>query len=84
MSSSIEFYSENMSELTSIQLNKSTKTKLEKLKDHQRETFDDVVNKLISFTKRMRSEAMSSMLLSEKALAKEWLTKEEDEAWKHL
>ncbi|MDO8538068.1 MAG: hypothetical protein Q7S21_04240 [archaeon] len=73
-----------MSELTSIQLNKSTKTKLEKLKDHQRETFDDVVNKLISFTKRMRSEAMSSMLLSEKALAKEWLTKEEDEAWKHL
>lgn len=26
----------------------------------------------------------SSMLLSEESLAKEWLTKEEEEAWSHL
>jgi len=30
------------------------------------------------------SEKMSSALLSEKALAKEWLSKEEDLAWRHL
>ena len=84
MSSSIEFYSENMSELTTIQLYKSTKGKLEKLKEHNRETFDDVVNKLISFNKKIKSEAMSSALLSEKSWAKDWLSKREDEAWKHL
>ncbi len=29
-------------------------------------------------------ESMESFLLSHKSLAKDWLTKEEDEAWKHL
>jgi len=30
------------------------------------------------------SESMQNTLLSEKVLAKEWLTKEEDKAWKNL
>jgi AbrB family looped-hinge helix DNA binding protein len=30
------------------------------------------------------SEGMATALASEKVLAKEWLTKEEDEAWKNL
>lgn len=30
------------------------------------------------------SEGMETAIASEKSLAKEWLTKEEDEAWKHL
>lgn len=34
--------------------------------------------------KESAAEKMSSALLSEKALAKEWLSKEEDLAWKHL
>jgi AbrB family looped-hinge helix DNA binding protein len=29
-------------------------------------------------------ERLALLLLSEKTLAKDWLTKEEDEAWKHL
>ncbi len=30
------------------------------------------------------SDAMYASLMSEKVLAREWLTPEEDEAWKHL
>lgn len=30
------------------------------------------------------NENMFNLLLSEKSLAKEWLTEEEDEAWKDL
>jgi AbrB family looped-hinge helix DNA binding protein len=30
------------------------------------------------------SEAMANSILSEKSLAKDWLTKEEDKAWAHL
>jgi len=30
------------------------------------------------------SESLQNSLLSEKALAKEWLSKEEDKAWKNL
>jgi AbrB family looped-hinge helix DNA binding protein len=40
----------------------------------------DQVSKKLDFTK----EGILTALASEKVLAKEWLTKEEDEAWKNL
>jgi len=36
------------------------------------------------FSKREINENMIPALMSEQALAKDWLTKEEDEAWKDL
>ncbi len=38
----------------------------------------------LEFKSRNELADTSSMLLSEDALAKDWLTKEEDEAWQHL
>lgn len=77
-----------MGELTSVQLHKSTKKELENLKEHKRETFDDVVKRLMALQKKVKKEVfvnkLSSALLSEKSLAKEWLSKREEEAWKDL
>ena len=77
-----------MSDLTSIQLHKSTKNKLERFKEHKRETFDDIVNRLMLLEKKVKKEVfanrLSSALLSEKSLAKEWLSKKEEKAWKNL
>lgn len=36
-----------MAETTTIQINKETKTKLEALKEHKRETFDELISKLM-------------------------------------
>ena len=38
----------------------------------------------LEFKSRNEKADISSMLLSEDALAKDWMTPEEDEAWKHL
>ncbi len=38
----------------------------------------------LKFKSRDEQADISSMLLSEDALAKDWSTLEEDEAWKHL
>lgn len=77
-----------MSSLTSVQLHKSTKNGLEKLKEHKRETFDGVVNRLMFLERKVKKEVfankLSSALLSEKSLAKEWLSKKEEKAWKDL
>lgn len=51
---------------------------------------DKYLNELIEylhflqFKSKSKVSDKSSMLLSEKSLAKEWLTNEEDEAWKDL
>lgn len=37
-----------MGELTTIQIQKKTKRKLEKIKSYRRETYDELVNKLIT------------------------------------
>lgn len=77
-----------MANITTIQVQKATKKKLENLKDYERETLDDVIKKLIQITekveKKVRVNRLSSALLSEKSLAKIWLSKEEDDAWKDL
>ena len=77
-----------MNTITTIQVNKTTKKKLEDFKDYDRETFDEVINKLVKISKLAKKTMMinrlSPALLSEKALAKEWLSKKEDEAWKNL
>ncbi|MEJ7680543.1 MAG: hypothetical protein WKG06_22360 [Segetibacter sp.] len=38
----------------------------------------------LEFKSRKENADISSMLLSEDALAKDWLTPKEDEAWQHL
>ena len=37
-----------MTETTTIQINKKTKTRLEALKEHKRETFDELISKLMT------------------------------------
>ena len=77
-----------MGGLTSIQLHKSTKQKLELKKEHKRESFDEVVNRLMELEEKVKKEVrankLSSALLSEKTLATEWLSKKEEKAWKSL
>lgn len=77
-----------MENLTTIQLEKSTRVKLERLKRYKRETYDEVVNKLIKIAEVLEKEKLlekiSPALMSEKALAREWLKVEEVEAWKDL
>ena len=77
-----------MANLTTIQLEKPTRAKLEHLKKYKRETYDEVVNKLIKMAEVLEKEGLleriSPALMSEKSLAKEWLKVEEEEAWKDL
>jgi hypothetical protein len=40
--------------------------------------------RFLEFKSKDKSSDKSSMLLSEQSLAKDWLTSEEEEAWKHL
>jgi hypothetical protein len=40
--------------------------------------------RFLEFKSKGKSLDKSSMLLSEQSLAKDWLTSEEEEAWKHL
>ncbi len=40
--------------------------------------------RFLSFKNKQENIEVSSMLLSEQSLAKEWLTPKEDEAWQHL
>lgn len=40
--------------------------------------------RFLQFKNKNKITERSSMLLSEKSLAKDWLTAEEDEAWKNL
>ncbi len=44
---------------------------------------DEVMN-FVQFIKYKHSEALENALLSEKSLAKDWLTEEEDKAWQDL
>jgi hypothetical protein len=82
------FYGDFMERITTIQVAKETKKNLEFFKDCDRETFDEVINRLMEITKRVEKEVrtnrLSSALLSEKSLAKEWLSKKEEGAWKNL
>ena len=51
---------------------------------------DEYVNDILHFLNELQSKQKSglpdysSMLLSEQSLGKEWLSKEEEEAWVHL
>ena len=77
-----------MASITTIQVAKSTKKRLEHFKRYKRETFDEIINGLIKLAdsshKKSLIEEASPYLLSEKAFAKVWLSKEEDEAWRDL
>ncbi len=51
---------------------------------------DEYVSDILEYLSTLQSKPkrsptdISSMLLSEQSLAKEWLSKEEEEAWAHL
>lgn len=44
----------------------------------------DEVMDFVRFVKHKHAEATENALLSEESLAKEWLSREEDEAWQDL
>lgn len=48
------------------------------------ETSDNDIDKLNVRSRQDYDERFSCMIASETVLAREWLTAEEDEAWKHL
>lgn len=54
------------------------------------EISDEYMADILEYLKALQSNQkalnadISSMLLSEESLAKEWLSKEEEEAWRHL
>ncbi len=50
------------------------------------ELVPDILNYLNSLKsgQKLEKQDLSSMLLSERSLKKNWLSKEEDEAWAHL
>ncbi len=77
-----------MVDQSTIQVKNNTKKNLDTFKEYPRETYDDVINKLMKITKAVEKELfvqrMSTALLSEKVLAKDWLSKKEDELWKDL
>ena len=56
------------------------KQEIEKLPDHKAAEVLDYVRFLIT----QENEILSSTLVSEPSLATDWLTPEEDEAWKDL
>ena len=77
-----------MPPITTIQVEKSTRKHLERFRQYRRETFDEIINKLIKLAessgKKKLTEDLEPYLLSEKALGKVWLSKAEDEAWRDL
>ena len=48
------------------------------------ELSDKIINYILYIKNTIGIEDNETALLSEKSLAKEWLTKEEDEAWENL
>jgi len=44
-------------EITTIKLEKETKQRLEKLKEHQRETFNDVIRKILYILNTIRRDS---------------------------
>ncbi|MCG8372722.1 MAG: DUF2281 domain-containing protein [Balneolales bacterium] len=56
------------------------KKEIDKLSDHRAREILDYVRFLV----KQESETMTSTIVSEPSLAREWLTSEEDEAWKDL
>ncbi len=61
-----------------------------KIQEYLEQLPDKYLNKILEylqslqFKNRNENADVSSMLLSENSLAKEWLTHEEDKAWEHL
>ena len=61
-----------------------------KIDEHLNKISDEYVSDILEYLNNLQlnqksSQAdNSSMLLSEQSLAKEWLSKEEEEAWAHL
>ena len=43
-------------EITTIKLEKETKTRLERLREHRRETYDDILKKMLGILNLARSE----------------------------
>ena len=62
----------------------------EKIQRYLEQLPDNYLNAVIEYLRFLEFKSKnkitdkSSILLSEKSLAKDWLTTEEDEAWKHL
>ncbi len=61
-----------------------------KIQEYLEQLPDKYINEILEylhfleFKNKNENADISSMLLSENSLAKEWLTPEEDKAWEHL
>ena len=65
-----------MGELTTIQIQKKTKAELEGLKEYRRETFDELVSKLVKIVKILEKEPeLKQEVIEEMNLAEEQLKK---------
>ncbi len=49
----------NKESITTIKLEKQTKQRLERLKEHERETFDQVIRKVLYILTRIRKDPVS-------------------------
>lgn len=62
--------------------------KIDELIEEVREMPEPAIEEVLDFVRFLKvkqaSEQRETALLSEQALAKEWLRPEEDEAWQHL
>ncbi len=64
--------------------------RIKKIQEYLEQLPDKYLNEILEylqslqFKNRNDNADVSSMLLSENSLAKEWLTPEEDKAWEHL
>jgi len=57
---------------------------IEEIKDTPEPILREVYNYMTYLKERSEGEQFNGLLLSESTLAQEWLTPEEDEAWKNL
>ena len=54
----VYFISPNMSnEITTLKIQKETKERLEKLREHKRETYDDLIRKILYILNQLRVDA---------------------------
>jgi hypothetical protein len=52
----------NISDVTTIKLEKETKNRLDKLKIHKRETYNDVLQKILSILNLCRADPSGAMM----------------------
>ena len=69
--------------MTTIQVDKNVKNSLEKIKDHPRQTYNEIITKIISLAQRNRNQYDEFLHKIQQHKMKELWDNSEDEAWEH-